>query len=198
MTIRQQGGVFGRHPSFSSITSDQIDIIGSGSFGGNVSVNGNVLLASGSGVDFSATSGTGTSELFDDYEEGTWTPTLEGSISAGDYLIAPVQCVYTKIGNVVHVSGQMTITVNSAGTGLAKFGGLPFASENQPVYYGNVRSSGLSYGASTLFAVTTIWASNSSDFSISQNRDGTTPATLAISGITTGNVINVTMAYRAQ
>jgi len=32
---------------------------------------GDVVLASGSGIDFSATSGTGTSELFDDYEEGT-------------------------------------------------------------------------------------------------------------------------------
>ena len=35
---------------------------------------GNLVVPSGKGIDFSATSGTGTSELFDDYEEGTWTP----------------------------------------------------------------------------------------------------------------------------
>ena len=36
----------------------------------NAYLSGNVILASGSGIDFSATAGTGTSELLDDYEEG--------------------------------------------------------------------------------------------------------------------------------
>jgi len=40
-------------------------------------MNGNVIMStSGSGIDFSATAGTGTSELLDDYEEGVWTPVL--------------------------------------------------------------------------------------------------------------------------
>jgi hypothetical protein len=34
--------------------------------------SGNLAFPSGQGIDFSATAGTGTSELFDDYEEGTW------------------------------------------------------------------------------------------------------------------------------
>jgi trimeric autotransporter adhesin len=38
-------------------------------------VGDNVVIAtSGKGIDFSATAGTGTSELLNDYEEGTWTP----------------------------------------------------------------------------------------------------------------------------
>jgi hypothetical protein len=38
---------------------------------------GNLVMGtSGKGIDFSATPGTGTSELFADYEEGTWTPTV--------------------------------------------------------------------------------------------------------------------------
>jgi hypothetical protein len=46
-------------------------------YGGNLTLAvGNLVVASGQGIDFSATSGTGTSELFDDYEEGTWTPTI--------------------------------------------------------------------------------------------------------------------------
>ena len=37
---------------------------------------GNLVIGtSGNGIDFSATPGTGTSELLSDYEEGTWTPT---------------------------------------------------------------------------------------------------------------------------
>jgi len=43
---------------------------------------GNVIVASGQGIDFSATSGTGTSELLADYEEGTWTHTQGGCPSA--------------------------------------------------------------------------------------------------------------------
>ena len=85
---------------------------------GNATVKaGNLVIGtSGKGIDFSATSGTGTSELFDDYEEGTWTPT---GISAGTVDTAK----YTKIGDVVTitllVSGAITLT---SGT----IGGLPY------------------------------------------------------------------------
>lgn len=92
--------------------------------------DGSIILASGSGIDFSATSGTGTSELFDDYEEGTWTPTFGitgGSFSSITYN-AFTGGTYTKIGNVVHVSGY--ITTNSAVVavdGGLTIEGLPFA-----------------------------------------------------------------------
>ena len=43
---------------------------------------GNVIIGtSGKGIDFSATAGTGTSELLDDYEEGTWTPADGSSLT---------------------------------------------------------------------------------------------------------------------
>jgi hypothetical protein len=57
---------------------------------------------SGSGIDFSATSGTGTSELFDDYEEGTWSPTLlTGTATV-------TSAVYTKIGNMVYARATLS------------------------------------------------------------------------------------------
>lgn len=43
--------------------------------------NGNLQFPSGQGIDFSPTAGTGTSELFDDYEEANWSPVLTGSTS---------------------------------------------------------------------------------------------------------------------
>jgi hypothetical protein len=133
MTIKQQGGVFGRHPSFSRVTAEQIAISSSGSFGGNVSVNGNVVLASGGGVDFSATSGTGTSELFDDYEEGTWTPELSpatGSFTTMTYQSTSGQ--YTKVGDLVFVQGDVrTSDVNVTGaSGNLSISGLPYTSES--------------------------------------------------------------------
>jgi hypothetical protein len=95
-----------------------------------IEVTGNISLDSGSGIDFSATSGTGTSELLDDYEEGVWTPTYAitgGSFSSITYN-AYTGGVYTKVGNVVYVSGY--ITTNSASVsvdGGLTIEGLPFA-----------------------------------------------------------------------
>jgi len=94
---------------------------------GNLSISaGNLVLASGSGIDFSATaggSGTVTSELLDDYEEGTWTPTLT-NLSLGN---GSITGHYTKTGNIVHVSfslnGGSTTTFTSTMTNIF---GLPF------------------------------------------------------------------------
>jgi hypothetical protein len=75
---------------------------------------GNVIVANGQGIDFSATPNTGTSELFDDYEEGTWTPdqgsglTVVGAFSSAGY--------YTKIGNTVHVWGYVLGNTSIAAT----------------------------------------------------------------------------------
>ena len=71
--------------------------------------DGNVVLASGHGIDFGATSdsaggGSMTSELLDDYEEGTFTP---GLIDSGGGLGANLTTAvgqYTKVGNLVTFS----------------------------------------------------------------------------------------------
>ena len=81
MTIKQHGGIFGRSPTFTNVSVD-----GALTSVGNItSTAGNIIIASGQGIDFSATAGTGTSELFDDYEEGDWSPVPFGSTTAGTY-----------------------------------------------------------------------------------------------------------------
>ena len=95
---------------------------------------GNLVIGtSGKGIDFSATSdgsGTMTSEVLDDYEEGTWTPVLEGAVTAGDYTYDTTRTSgrYTKVGNLVTVNGAIRVsTVTTAGAGAAYIVGLPFA-----------------------------------------------------------------------
>lgn len=79
---------------------------------GNFSIaRGNLAFASGKGIDFSATSGTGTSELFDDYEEGTWTPTFRGAVTLPTIDYAQ----YTKIGRVCFYELRLTIPVTTDG-----------------------------------------------------------------------------------
>jgi len=93
--------------------------------------NGNLIIGtSAKGIDFSATPGTGTSELLADYEEGTWSPTLEaenGSFGTITYN-ALNGGRYTKIGNVVHI--QALLYTDSVAVGTAslelRIAGLPF------------------------------------------------------------------------
>jgi len=83
---------------------------------------GDLSFNSGNGIDFSATSGTGTSELFDDYEEGTWTPTDQ---SGGSLSFSDADGVYTKIGDLVFATFAIDYPTTSDTNGII-IGGLPF------------------------------------------------------------------------
>ena len=85
--------------------------------------DGNLKVASGHGIDFSATSdATGkTSELLDDYEEGTWTPELTGT-----WTNETVQRgTYVRIGNFVCCTFMVAANTNTASANAA-INGLPF------------------------------------------------------------------------
>ena len=96
---------------------------------GNLKIeNGNLIVGtSGKGIDFSATPGTGTSELLADYEEGTWTPTIFGGTTAGTASYGVAVGRYTKIGRQVSVQAHIEWS-SATGTGNVRFGGLPFTS----------------------------------------------------------------------
>ena len=80
---------------------------------GNVSVpNGNLIIASGQGIDFSANAsdyGTPGSELLDDYEEGnitTWRLRKNNANTNGSNNVV-THVRYTKIGRCVYISGYI-------------------------------------------------------------------------------------------
>lgn len=99
---------------------------------GDVTVStGNLIVANGQGVDFSATPGTGTSELFADYEEGTFTPVLAfGGASVGITYGTPLIGRYTKIGRMVFIQLYMVLTSKGSSAGDATITGLPFTSNS--------------------------------------------------------------------
>ena len=204
MTIKQQGGIFGRNPTYNDVTVDgsiSVDTISEKTSGSGVTIDGfqainggavasanspkielssanangynyrlqssnsgyftltqadgsvltgdgtvlrynpsgyfdvyqNLAMANGKGIDFSATSGTGTSELFDDYEEGTWTPAFSG----GDYTFTynKQKGSYTKIGNRVYVDMVLYVHPSTAPSGTVdgnlSVTGLPYAFNKQ-------------------------------------------------------------------
>ena len=67
--------------------------------------------------------GTGTANTLDDYEEGAWTPTVNGETITN---IASSQNRYTKIGRLVHVRGRFTMPTTT-NTGTAVINNLPFS-----------------------------------------------------------------------
>jgi hypothetical protein len=111
-----------------------------------------VIGSAGKGIDFSADSSAAgmTSELLNDYEEGTWTPTLiaTGVNYSSVTYNASNGARYTKIGNRVFVSGTLrtnSITVGSASGNLA-IGNLPFTVATSTSGTADAASSGcLSY-----------------------------------------------------
>jgi hypothetical protein len=71
--------------------------------------------------------GTGAANLLDDYEEGTFSPTIVTSGSTVSYTSQLGS--YTKVGRAVHFSYAINLNVvTSQGSGTFELGGLPFAS----------------------------------------------------------------------
>ena len=109
---------------------------------GNVSIaNGNLVFStSGTGIDFSATadgSGTTTSELLDDYEEGTWTPQVTQGVS-GTPTYSNQYGWYVKIGRLVTTYFYIRFgsSGNTGSNSIFQLGNLPFpiSSVYQTVY----------------------------------------------------------------
>jgi hypothetical protein len=94
----------------------------------NLSTGNLVIGTSGKGIDFSATSGAGTSELFDDYEEGTWTGAMVAGTSGTITMNAGLQTgSYTKVGRLVTVTGLFYVDTVSSPVGVLTLTGLPYA-----------------------------------------------------------------------
>ena len=103
---------------------------------GNVSVAlGNVVMGtSGKGIDFSAVTGgtgTATANVLNDYEEGTFTPTVIGTTADGTIGTYYAQSgIYTKVGRAVTVQVYLAWGGGTGATGDLAFAGLPFTTGN--------------------------------------------------------------------
>ena len=96
-----------------------------------IDTNGNIVLLNGRGIDFSATgnsSGTMSSELLDDYEEGTFTATI--TPGSGSYSYSYGQTgYYRKIGTLVFINVWIHLSTSNA-SGTITFSGLPFTCQS--------------------------------------------------------------------
>ena len=113
-------------------------------YGDQTITGGNLVIGtSGKGIDFSSTSQSSgmTSELLNDYEEGTWTPT---DASGAGLSFSNLDAYYTKIGRMVYAYCRITYPA-TANANTATIGGLPFTIQNSQ----GARQAFITYTSST-------------------------------------------------
>jgi len=109
-------------------TPSNLTVSGTSTFTGNAAASGTLtstgLITASAGV---AIGGTGSAHTLDDYEEGTWTPTLLGASSNPTVGYVLQTGHYTKIGNTVNLYCRLQTNSRSGGSGTALIGNLPVA-----------------------------------------------------------------------
>ena len=89
----------------------------------------------------------------DDYEEGTWTPALRGTRTAGNTTYTIRVGRYEKIGRQVTVRGRITVNLQGTLDGYVVITGLPFVASGDaqtfsPVVFGLAGSLAITAGES--------------------------------------------------
>lgn len=106
-------------------------------------------------IKFPATQNPSTdANTLDDYEEGTFTPTMDFGGSSSGITYSQQLGKYVKIGRLVHIKIAMDLSNNGSGTGAANIVGLPFASEADGVGHevlGRIVSGGSALNEILLF-----------------------------------------------
>jgi len=163
--------------------------------------NGNLIFSTaGTGIDFSATangSGTMTSELLSDYEEGTWTPSYSSAFT-GTYTANGQIGRYVKVGKLVTAYFFIQVSTVS-GSGNIALTGLPYATP-----------SATNYNPGAVIHLTANWITNH-PFSVDADGAGTaqynikyrsssngnTDSNIAVSNLATNAYMRATIVYEA-
>ena len=174
--------------------------------------DGNLIFdTSGHGIDFSATSdgaGTDSSELLNDYEEGTWSPIFTDHATSGNSASSYGSQLgwYTKIGNLVNLQMRVSNAVfSSFNTSHATYiKNLPYvvqqSSDRLTTGTALVSNCNLDSDTMTVGVIcNSSTGSGNSWFRLFQAKDNTAWVSIKISQWTSGdNEILVNFSYRTD
>lgn len=141
----------------------------------------NVVMAAGKGIDFTANGG----DVLTQYDEGTFTPTIVGSTTAGTATYGRQTGCYTRIGRLVTFSIDLDWS-GGTGTGDLRINGLPFTSAS-----GHNTGVGSSYTNITLSAlnIPQPWIAGSSSVILQYQVPAGGGAVTAVAYVSTGAVM---------
>jgi hypothetical protein len=149
------------------------------------------------GIDFSANSNVAgmTSELLNDYEEGTWTPVIRGAGTAGTYELTSTSH-YTKIGRQVTLITTIALagSITGGGSGYLQISGVPFAKAASTFAIGTVSTNGVDTVGNYL-TVQFISMGAETTLFLSEVNDNAAPSDLPISAISATDGIALSITY---
>jgi hypothetical protein len=142
------------------------NIVSSPTITGNVTINGSLGIggattpSSGVGIKFPGTQVASTdANTLDDYEEGTWTPTI--TAYAGSVTAYTSQGSYVKIGRIVFATVYAVVSNAGTASGAYVISNLPFSLATSAEVYGygvnlltNVGLVAYGSGSTSLFCFT--------------------------------------------
>jgi len=117
---------------------------------------GGSTSANGTGITFPATQSASTdANTLDDYEEGTWTPSLGGTTT-----YAKRVGEYVKVGQSVIYAGAISVTSIGTGSATGAISGLPFTASNIDVNAGKAGTVSFFNSLATSIASLGIYVDN--------------------------------------
>ena len=153
-------------------------------------------MASGTGgIQFGGD--TAEANALDDYEEGTFSPVIRGSGTAGTYELSSSLAYYTKVGRLVtlHMSLTLDDPITGGGSGYTQITGLPFAKANSFHTTAVVNSIGFDFTGDYLITRFTTAGTTSTVLGIFGSRDNASISTPSISGLSAGDSFTITVSY---
>ena len=144
-----------------------------------------VRIQSGGGLSFNGD--TATTNALDDYEEGTWTPSIGGNATYTSQV-----GTYVKVGRMVLAQWALTINAQGTGSAISAISGLPFTSGVAGQVTSNLLWSG--FGVSMASAVYYV-GNASTSMNLSYIATAATALTNNPNGLVNGATINGTMIY---
>jgi len=154
------------------------------------------FAAASGGIQFNGD--TAAANALDDYEEGTWTPVLRGSATAGTYEIDTVFANYTKIGRQVSVNMILNLTgsITGGGTGYAQITGLPFTKGASQQIAGTVKFGTVDFAATTRYVTAEFNSSSATSiFYFTEIYDNASPSDMPIASFGNNSQIQVSLTY---
>jgi hypothetical protein len=150
-----------------------------------------VRFLSSGGITFNGD--TAAANALDDYEEGTWTPVVAGTSTAGTYSYGTQTGSYTKVGDIVTVSMNLVdITADSAGSGSLKITGLPYSASGTHV--GSVWARSINFDGSAAYLVP---YSSDSNLYIQEVVDNATGGAVNVADLTSGSArLYINLTYK--
>jgi hypothetical protein len=142
--------------------------------------------------------GTGSANLLDDYEEGTWTVNMYDAASGGNASTTQVTGRYTKIGQQVIASFDAFNNVDTSGmtANNAVYFTLPFAASNTGRAVGSVHVDNITFPSNTTMLTPTV-SDNASRAQMFASGSGVGDSAIKVEDFDgTSDIVNWTVAYR--